>query len=56
MDIVSHGLWGALAFGRKNRRSFWLAFGIGLAPLSSIGGHIVGGRNAHKDIGHEVQV
>ena len=32
MDIVSHGLWGSLAFGRKNRGSFWLAFGIGLAP------------------------
>ncbi len=32
MDIVSHGLWGALAFGRKSRASFWLAFVIGLAP------------------------
>ena len=32
MDIVSHGLWGALAFGRKSRASFWLAFAIGLAP------------------------
>lgn len=32
MDIVSHGLWGALAFGRNNRRSFWLAFAIGTAP------------------------
>ena len=32
MDIVSHGLWGGLAFGRKNRSSFWLAFVIGLAP------------------------
>lgn len=32
MDIVSHGLWGALAFGRKNRKSFWLAFAIGMAP------------------------
>lgn len=32
MDIVSHGLWGALVFGRKGRTSFWLAFGIGLAP------------------------
>jgi membrane-bound metal-dependent hydrolase YbcI (DUF457 family) len=32
MDIVSHGLWGALAFGRKNQPSFWLAFAIGLAP------------------------
>ena len=32
MDIVSHGLWGAIALGRKSRSSFWLAFVIGLAP------------------------
>lgn len=32
MDIVSHGLWGSLAFGRRNRRSFWLAFLFGIAP------------------------
>jgi hypothetical protein len=32
MDIVSHGLWGAIAFARKSRSSFWLAFVIGLAP------------------------
>jgi hypothetical protein len=32
MDVVTHGLWGALAFGRKGRGSFWLAFVIGLAP------------------------
>ena len=32
MDIVSHGLWGALAFGRRNRTSFSLAFAIGMAP------------------------
>jgi hypothetical protein len=32
MDILSHGLWGAIAFGRKSRASFWLAFVIGLAP------------------------
>jgi hypothetical protein len=32
MDIVSHGLWGGIAFGRKSRSSFWLAFVIGLAP------------------------
>ncbi len=32
MDIVSHGLWGALAFGRRSRTTFWLAFGIGMAP------------------------
>lgn len=32
MDIVSHGLWGAITFGRKSRPSFGLAFVIGLAP------------------------
>ena len=32
MDILSHGLWGAIAFGRDSRRSFSLAFVIGLAP------------------------
>ena len=32
MDIVSHGLWGSLAFGRKNRHSFLLAFLCGMAP------------------------
>ncbi len=32
MDILSHGLWGAIAFGRKSRANFWLAFVIGLAP------------------------
>lgn len=38
MDILSHGLWGVLAFGRRSRHSFWLAFAIGLAPdLCSFG-------------------
>lgn len=32
MDIISHGLWGSLAFGRKSRKNFWLAFFIGVAP------------------------
>jgi hypothetical protein len=32
MDIVSHGLWGAITFGRASRRSFWTAFLIGMAP------------------------
>ena len=32
MDIVSHGLWGSLAFGRKNRKGFWRAFLFGIAP------------------------
>ena len=38
MDIVSHGLWGGIAFGRTNRRNFWLAFWFGILPdLCSFG-------------------
>lgn len=32
MDIVSHGLWGGITFGRANRRSFGLAVGWGILP------------------------
>jgi hypothetical protein len=32
MDILSHGLWGGIAFGRTNRRSFGLAFAFGILP------------------------
>lgn len=32
MDIVSHGLWGGLGFGRRSRSSFWWAFFFGIAP------------------------
>ena len=32
MDIVSHGLWGGIAFGRTHRRNFWLAFFFGILP------------------------
>jgi hypothetical protein len=32
MDILSHGLWGAIMFGRRSRPSFWLAFVLGLGP------------------------
>ena len=32
MDIISHGLWGSVAFGRKNRKSFLLAFLFGVMP------------------------
>jgi hypothetical protein len=43
MDIVSHGLWGGLAFGRKRRRDFWSAFLFGIAPdLFSFGLYIGG--------------
>lgn len=32
MDIVSHGLWGGAAFGRKNKKNFWTAFLFGILP------------------------
>lgn len=32
MDIISHGLWGGAAFGRKKKKDFWLAFIIGMMP------------------------
>ncbi len=32
MDIISHGLWGGVAFGKKSKWEFWLAFFIGMAP------------------------
>ena len=32
MDIISHELWGGVAFEKKNRRSFWTAFLFGIAP------------------------
>ena len=32
MDIISHGLWGGVAFGRKSKKIFWIAFFFGIAP------------------------
>lgn len=32
MDILSHGLWGSIIWGRKSRLSFWLAFLFGIGP------------------------
>lgn len=32
MDVISHGLWGGLAFGRKSKKSFGLAFLLGVLP------------------------
>lgn len=32
MDIASHGLWGGIAFGRKNRKAFWSSFFFGVMP------------------------
>lgn len=32
MDIVSHGLWGGAALGRKSKKSFLLAFFSGIGP------------------------
>ena len=43
MDIVSHGLWGGIAFGRASRRTFWAAFACGVAPdLLAFGPHLLG--------------
>lgn len=32
MDIISHGLWGGVAVGRRSKRAFWMAFAIGMLP------------------------
>ena len=32
MDILSHGLWGGIAFGRRSRRDYLWTFGISLMP------------------------
>lgn len=32
MDTLSHGLWGAIAFGRKNKKDFWVSFLCGVLP------------------------
>lgn len=32
MDVVSHGLWGGVLFGRKSKTMFWSAFAFGVAP------------------------
>ena len=32
MDIISHGLWGGLASGRKNKKLYWWSFGFGIFP------------------------
>lgn len=38
MDIISHGLYGGIAFGRKARISYWKAFFFGVVPdLASFG-------------------
>lgn len=32
MDTLSHGLWGGLLFGKKNKKDFWAAVAFGMAP------------------------
>lgn len=32
MDFISHGLWGGLLLGRRNKRAFWWSFALGVAP------------------------
>lgn len=42
MDIVSHGLYGGVAFGRRSRKEYWSAFFFGIAPdLFSFGPYVV---------------
>ena len=58
MDILSHGLWGGIALGRSGRKSYWLAFLIGVAPdLFSFGPVFASGLWLHgleffRGIGH----
>lgn len=58
MDIISHGLWGGIALGRANRKSFWTAFGFGIAPdLFSFGpvfasGLVLHGFEFFRGMGH----
>lgn len=58
MDILSHGLWGGIALGRASRRSFWTAFGFGVAPdLCSFGlvfadGLLTHGLDFFNGLGH----
>jgi hypothetical protein len=43
MDIISHGLWGGAAFGRKRKADFWWSFFYGIAPdLFSFGVYLSG--------------
>jgi membrane-bound metal-dependent hydrolase YbcI (DUF457 family) len=32
MDVISHGLWGGIGFGRKSRKNYIAAFLIGTSP------------------------
>src|SRR3989338_8232732 len=32
MDVLSHGLCGGVAFGQKNKKSFWTSFAFGVGP------------------------
>lgn len=58
MDFISHGLWGGIAVGRRNRRSYALAFVFGMAPdLCSFGllfanGLLTHGLDFFNGLGH----
>ncbi len=32
MDILSHGLWGGIAFNQKTKKRYWNSFGFGVLP------------------------
>ncbi len=52
MDIVSHGLWGGAAFGRKNKKSFWVAFLFGVLPdLLAFGPFFIGIQSGRRRLG-----
>ena len=61
MDIISHGLYGGIAFGRKSRISYWKAFFFGIMPdLFSFGLFIfvsliafLSGNESEIRIGHQ---
>ncbi len=58
MDFISHGLWGGITLGRRNRRSYALAFVFGMAPdLCSFGllfaqGLLTRGLDFFRGMGH----
>jgi hypothetical protein len=60
MDVISHGLWGGAALGRKNKKTFWLVFGISMMPdILSFGifwvANILGlSKSPHWDGGHHM--
>lgn len=57
MDIISHGLWGSITFGRHNKKSFWLSFFLGIGPDFFAFGlfflSVIAGLASRPDFSHE---